>query len=251
MKRIVISCLCVSNLLFALNNNNADSPLSPKNFSVPELNKNQNRKNDEIQDLKNNQFYLGLDKNKVKEVQQKDKINKHVLDKFDNISINQKPVVKSISSQDAIALHPYFTTTLLLPKGSVVSYATGKMFQDIKHSQNMVTVDIPNDFDRGNLVIVYTLANKNRVLNVMAKRFDKKEIRREVLNTMYSYRLQPDLSDLEVLQAYVKEYRKYPTKKYSYLYVGDITYRIVQDNTYGTVFFKGKKYRVENGIVGK
>ncbi|RXI43416.1 hypothetical protein CRU99_07735 [Malaciobacter mytili] len=249
MKRVIYLLICLNILLFARNNNESSSPLKPENFSMPDLKKSGNK--NMINDLKVNEFYLNIDPQKLKEVQKKDKFNKHLLDKFDNISINQKPVVKSISSQDSISMHPYFTTVILLPKGSVVSFARGKMFEKILHDQNMVTIEIPNNFDRGNLVIVYSEKEQNKVLNIMVKRFDKTDIKKEVLNTVYSYRNTETLSDIEVLQAYVKQNRKYPNNEYNYLYIGDIAYRIVLDNKYGNVFVNGNKYRVENGIVRK
>lgn len=245
-----MSFFCIASLYAREGSATTDSPLKPENFSIPETDKN-NRNADKVDDLKVNEFYLNIDSKSLKEVQSKHKENKHLLDGFDNISINQKPVVKSISSTDTIAMHPYFTTTILLPKGSVISYASGKMFNSIKHSQNMLTVDIANDFDRGNLVVVYSEKEQNKILNVLVKKFDKNEIKSEVLNTVYSYVNVPELSNIEVIQAFIKEYGRYPQKKYEYLYVGDMVYRIVTDDKYGDVFVKGKKYRIDRDIVQK
>ncbi len=250
MKKILIFCL-LSISLFALEKGSQTSPLSPSNFSLPEEKSARTKSKENIDDLKINKFYLDINPNKMKQVQKKDKSNTHLLDKFDNISVNQKPVVKSISSQESIAIHPYYTTTILLPKGSVISFARGKMFEKILFDQNMLTIDVANNFDRGNLVIVYSQKEQNKILNLMVKRFDKNEIRSEVLNTVYSYQDIKPMSDIEVIQAYVKEYKKYPTEKYNYLYIADTVYRIVKDNDYGNIFVNGNKYRIDNGIVYK
>jgi len=251
LKKIVILCLCISYALLARNTSDSNSPLKPSNFTLPDTEVKRSKKAKKNKDLEVNKFYLNMNSNKLKQVQNKDKRNKHVLDKFDNITINQKPVIKSISSQDTISVHPYFTTTILLPKGSVISFARGKMFDEILHDQNMLTIDVKNNFDRGNLVIVYSEKEQNKILNLMVKRFDKREIKREVLNTVYSYRNFEPLSDMDVIQAYIKEYKKYPNDKFNYLYVADVVYRIVKDNDYGNVFINGNKYRVDNGIVYK
>lgn len=251
MKKIIILSLCFTALLLARNTRSDDSPLKPSNFSLPEEQKTRNRSAKQLNDLNINKFYLNIDSNKMKEVQKRDKSNKHLLDKFDNITINQKPVIKSITSQESISIHPYFTTTILLPKGSLISFARGKMFDKILFDQNMLTIDVNNDFDRGNLVIVYSEKEQNKILNLMVKRFDKNEIKRDVLNTVYSYQNYTPLTDVEVIQTYVKEYKKYPTEKYNYLYVADVVYRIVLDNDYGNVFVKGNKYRVDNSLVYK
>ena len=42
-----------------------------------------------------------------------------------------------------------------------------------------------------------------------------------------------------------------PKQKYSYIQINDITYRIVEDEEYGKVFIKGKKYRVDNNTIYK
>lgn len=251
MKNILIFCLCFSSIILARNVEVSNSPLKPSNFNLPEDKQIRGRSNEKIDDLNINKFYLNIDSQKVKEVQTKDKSNKHLLDKFDNITINQKPVVKSITSQDAISIHPYFTTTILLPKGSIISFARGKRFEKILFDQNMLTVDVDNSFDRGNLVIVYSEKNQNKILNLMVKRFDKSEIKKEVLNTVYSYKNYKPLTDVEVIQAYIKEYNSFPMKKFNYLYVADVVYRIVLDNEYGNVFVNGNKYRVDNGLVHK
>ena len=251
MKKIIIISLCITSLLLARSTREDDNPLKPSNFSLTEEKKTRGRSENKLDDLNVNKFYLNIDSNKMKEVQYKDKSNKHVLDKFDNITINQKPVIKSIGSQESISIHPYFTTTILLPKGSVISFARGKRFEKILFDQNMLTVDVDNTFDRGNLVIVYSEKEQNKILNLMIKRFDKKEIKKEILNTVYSFQSLKPLSDVEVIQAYVKEYKKYPSEKFNYLYVADVVYRIVLDNDYGNVFVKGNKYRVDNGLIYK
>lgn len=247
MKKIALLCLFCIVLLYS-REATSSSPLQPENFTIPETN---NKSKNSTDDLKINEFYLNIDPKSLKEVQGKHKENKHLLDSFDSVSVNQKPVIKSISSTDTIAMHPYFTTTILLPKGSVISYASGKMFNSIKHAQNMLTVDIANDFDRGNLVIVYSQKEQNKILNILVKKFDKNEIKSEVLNTVYSYVEVLELSNIEILQAFVKEYGRYPEKKHEYLYAGDMVYRIVTDDKYGDVFVKGKKYRIDREIIQK
>jgi hypothetical protein len=251
MKKVcLVVCLFIGSL-YAKGYSKGDSgPLSPVNFQNP-LEKTKGQSREKIEDLKINKFYLNMDAQKLKEVQQKDKKNKHALDMFDRVKINQKPAIRSISSHKAISMHPYYITTVLLPLGSKITSAQGKRFKNINFIENVMTIEVNNDFDRGNIVVLYAHNKQNKYLNIMVNRFDLAEIKRDVLDLTYVYRDIQEYTDLEIIQKYQEVYGVLPSKKYSYLYVGDIAYRIVKDVQHGNIFIKGNKYRVDNGIVYK
>ena len=54
-----------------------------------------------------------------------------------------------------------------------------------------------------------------------------------------------------MVNAYIKQNGSLPKQKYSYIQINDVSYRIVEDDKYGSVFIKGKKYRVDNNVIYK
>lgn len=245
----LILCLCLINVFARSYGNDNENAIDPKNFIVP-MEKGKIDK-EEIEDLKINKFYLEMDKEKLKEVQQTDKKNLHALDQFNDIKINQKPAIRSISSHKAIAMHPYYITTIMLPIGSNITNVQGKRFKKISFVENVMTIEVENSFDRGNIVVLYSLNKQNKYLNIMVNRFDLNEIKKDTLDLTYVFRDIPEWTDLEIIQKYQEIYGTFPNKKYSYLYIGDIAYRIVKDKNNGNIFIKGNKYRVDSGMVYK
>ena len=57
--------------------------------------------------------------------------------------------------------------------------------------------------------------DRNQILNILARRYEKRED--EKLNLLISYEDKRKLEDLEVIDAYVREYKSYPTNKYNYI----------------------------------
>lgn len=248
MKRKLLflaSCMLFVSSAFANQN-----PLEPKNFVTPDVsNKNQNQ---DIEDLKSNEFRLNLTPEDIKKTQDKDKEIREAFDKFSQKEINYKPVIRPISSMDTITLHPYFTFSILLPSGSVINHIDSSTpMAVLKYENNAVLIRPNRDFkisNTANIVILYKLNDTNQILNILATFYEKNE-EMDKLNLVYSYVNHKKLDDLEVIQAYIKEHNSYPKNKYSYLQINDITYRIVEDNQYGTVFINNKKYRVDNNTI--
>lgn len=273
MKKFVLFFFAISFMFGASSSeNNTGSPLSPENFIAPTLselkaqeqaqqsqtsNRNNNRNNkqnnslEELTDLKKNQFYLNLDKEKIKEVQDKDKEIQEAFDGFSQKEINYKPMIRPISSMDSISLHPYFTTTLLLPSGSIIAHIDSSVpMAVLKYENNAIMIRPNSNFRVANLTIIYKLEDKNQVLNILATFYEKnKEL--DKLNLVYAYSNIQKLDDLEVINAYIRENGKFPTKKHSYIQINDVTYRIVEDDKYGNIFVNQKKYRVDNNTIYK
>lgn len=241
MKRLVLFVLFLSFL-------NAQSPLDPKNFSMPSKKELQNNK--DIEDLKTNNFYLNLDESEINETLSQDRNIREAFDGFSQREINYKPVIRPIASMDTISLHPYFTFTLLLPAGSVISHIDSSVAMAVlKYENNAVLIRANADFQISNLTILYKLNNKNQVLNILANKYEK--INGEKLNLLYQYENNQKLDKMQVLHTYIKEYGNYPTQKYSYIDIGGVTYRIVEDNKYGDIFLRGKLYRIDNNVIHK
>lgn len=241
-------------VVFGFSFSNAN-PLEPKNFVAPnkqELMQQQAQgQKEDIADLKTNEFYLNLDPEDIKSVQDKDQEIREAFDGFSQKEINYKPIIRPIASMDSISLHPYFTFSLLLPAGSIISHIDSSQGMAVlKYENNAVMIRPNSDFKVANITILYKLNDKNQILNILATFYQKnKEL--DKLNLVYAYENTPKLDDLEVIQAYVREHKGLPKQKYSYIQINDVSYRIVEDNDYGNVFINNKKYRVDNNTIYK
>lgn len=199
------------------------------------------------QDLRIKKFFLDIPKNKdlAKEAIENDKESREILDRFDDVIINSKPEVRAISSQDSILIHPYFTTTILLPSGSVISYVDSSGESEVlKFDQNALMFRPKKSFETANLSILYSKDNQNYAMNILLNRYHRGKDNQ--LNLIISYVDKPKLSPLEVLYAYFRENGEYPTKEFSYIRIDDIYYRIVLDDKNGYINIGNKKYRVDN-----
>lgn len=246
MKKVWLFIFCFS-FMYA-------NPLEPKNFIAPtqeSIKQSQNGKQEDLEDLKTNEFYLNLNVDDIKEVQNKDKEIREAFDGFSQKEINYKPVIRPIASMDSISLHPYFTFSLLLPAGSVISHIdSSSPMAVLKFENNAVMIRPNSDFKVANITILYKLEEKNHILNILATFYEKnKEL--DKLNLVYAFENTPKLNDLAVIEAYVKEHNSLPKQKYSYIQIDDISYRIVEDEKYGNIFIDNKKYRVDNNTIYK
>ena len=166
MRKIILVSALAAMTLFAANDKDAN-PLSPQNFRP--LNEMENLNDNGVtNDLKIKKFYLDIDKDEVKEVQKRDKDLKEIFDEFDESIVNYKPFVKPISTVDKITTHPYFTTTILLPAGSVISSIDMSIEPiTLKYEQNTILLRVKNDFRIANLTAIYSLDKKNYVANFL------------------------------------------------------------------------------------
>ena len=235
-------------LLFCFGFANSN-PLQPQSFKpLSEVEIAQQKKGG-VNDLEIKKFYLDIDPNEIKDVQKKDKELKETFDRFDDALVNYKPIIRPISTMDQIMAHPYFTTTLLLPKGSEISFVDmSSEMEVLKWDQNTILLRPKKDFTIANLTIIYTLGDKNYVLNALVKHYERKHTE-DRLNLIYSYRDVEKVDDLEVVQIYAKVYGELPKKQYNYVYIDDILYRIIEDEKFGKVMISGKKFRVDTGTI--
>lgn len=231
------------------------SPLSPSNFTVPDLTPRQSadgEKSEKLQldDLILNNYYLNMTPEEIQSVQKNDKRVKEALYQFSQKEINYKPVIRPIASMDTIMMHPYFTFTLLLPAGSVISYIDSSVEMAVlKHEGNLILIRPKTDFDIANLTIVYKLNDTNRVFSILAERYTIE--RGEKLNSIVSYLDIKKRDGLEVINTFYKQNGAFPSQKYSYIKIDDIDYRIVEDAKYGNISINNKFYRVDNNVIHK
>jgi hypothetical protein len=225
-------------------------PLSPQNFKpltdVEVAQQQQQGTNSNEFAIK--KFYLDINPNEIKNVQQKDKEIRETFDRFDDKLVNYKPIIRPIMSMDTVYVHPYVATTLLLPAGSEISHVdTSITLATLKWQQNTIIFRPHSDFETATLTVIYSLDGKNYVFSIVAKRYEKGED--EKLNIIYAYRDVKTLDSLEVIDIFAKVYGHLPNDDYNYIYIDDILYRIVKDEKFGTVMIDRKKYRVETGTI--
>jgi hypothetical protein len=244
MKKIVLAAALCSSMLLAVQNNTENEMFSPETLKA--LNEKE-AATKTPEDLKQNNFYLNINPQDIKRLQEKDKTIQEHLDKFDGAILNYKPVIRPMMTNDEIQVHPYFSTTILLPVGANISYADISITPEIlKAEQNTVLIRIKKDFEIGNLTLIYKIGDTNYVMNIMLKRYDRSKTD-EKLSLVYSYEKINKKNDLEVINAFVKTNGKYPNKAINYIWLDGITYRIILDNKNGNVMINNKKYLVDIG----
>lgn len=223
-----------------------NNPLDPQNFrslTDQEILNQSGAGND----LKIKNFYMNLDENEIKEVQKRNQELKEIFDQFDENLVNYKPLTKPISTMDKITTHPYFTTTILLPTGSVISSIDMSVEPiTLKFEQNTILLRVKKDFTIANLAVIYSLDKKNYVANFLVEKYDRSKSD-EKLNIVIEYKNIQKRDDLEVLSTYMKTYGDCPKEKYSYILIDGISYRIIKDNKNGNLFVNNEKYRVDIG----
>jgi hypothetical protein len=243
MKRIVLAA-ALSSMLFAVQNSSENEMFSPETLKALNEKEAVTKTPD---DLKQNNFYLNINPKDIKKLQEKDKVIQEHLDKFDGAILNYKPVIRPIMTNDEIQVHPYFSTTILLPVGANISYPDISIPPEIlKAEQNTVIIRMKKDFEIGNLTLIYKIGDTNYVMNIMLKRYDRSKTD-EKLSLVYSYEKINKKNDLEVINAFVKTNGKYPNKAINYIWLDGITYRIILDNKNGNVMINNKKYLVDIG----
>ena len=243
MKKIVLAA-ALSSMLFAVQNNSDNEMFSPETLKTLNEKEAVAKTPD---DLKQNNFYLNINPKDIKKLQKKDKVIQEHLDKFDGAILNYKPVIRPIMTNDEIQVHPYFSTTILLPVGANISYPDISIEPAIlKAEQNTVIIRMKKDFEIGNLTLLYKIDNVNYVMNIMLKRYERSKTD-EKLSLVYSYQKLNQKNDLEVINAFVKTNGKYPSKAINYIWLDGITYRIILDNKNGNLMINNKKYLVDIG----
>lgn len=247
LKKITMVIPIIATSLFGAKGGQ-ESPLSPENFTQPTIQESKQGK--DLEDLRKNQFYLDMNTDDVKTLQKRDRELKDALYQFSQKEINYKPVIRPLASMDTIQLHPYFTHTILLPQGSVISYVDSSVEMAVlKFENNMLMLRPKSDFDIANLTIIYKLKDKNQVLNLLAERYSVEQ--GEKLNQVITYQDIVKRDPLEVINAYFRENGKLPDKNYNFIKIDGVDYRIVRDDKYGNITVQGKTYRVDNNIIFK
>lgn len=223
------------------------NPLDPMNFRPLTEQEVLNSQEAQTSDLKIKKFYLDIKDKEIKNIKKKDEELTYLFDDFDETLLNYKPIQKPISTIDRIMTHPYFTTTILLPSGAVISSVDMSVEPiTLKYEQNTILLRVKKDFKISNMTIIYSLEKKNYVANFIVEKYDRQKTD-EKLNLVFDFQNVKRRDDFEVINLYVKTYGAYPKEDYNYIEIDGITYRIIKDNKFGNLNVGNTKYRVDTG----
>lgn len=223
------------------------NPLDPMNFRPLTEQEVLNSQEAQTSDLKIKKFYLDIKDKEIKNIKKKDEELTYLFDDFDETLLNYKPIQKPISTIDRIMTHPYFTTTILLPNGAVISSVDMSVEPiTLKYEQNTILLRVKKDFKISNMTIIYSLEKKNYVANFIVEKYDRQKTD-EKLNLVFDFQNVKRRDDFEVINLYVKTYGAYPKEDYNYIEIDGITYRIIKDNKFGNLNVGNTKYRVDTG----
>ena len=207
-------------------------------------------------DLNLNRAYLELFYNKddIRRIRSQSETIDKELDGTAELSESFKPLEKTVQTIDKIYLHPKRSVTLMLPVGSQVTRISptfdAKFIEfDEAHPTNIFTILSMPAFMSGDLTVYYSINGKNYVMKVICEKYGQTKDQTQVYHSVIAYRDAVNLSAFEVMAAYKKEYSVYPNRQYSFITIGGIAYKIIEDEQYGTLTVpNGKKYRIETQV---
>lgn len=182
-----------------------------------------------------------------------DDVNKHFLE-IQKINESTVPLVKPLRTIDNVYIHPSKSTTILLPPGSKIESAfstLGYVDLHIQSGLNMIDLTAKDQFVSDSAIIVFNLNGKNFIMKLLLSKYEQLSNHRNQFYSIISYYQPKKQSDIDVLMAYKKEYGNYPKKKYSFINLDGITYKITRDNKYGNIKIENLKYRIETRIVNE
>lgn len=146
---------------------------------------------------------------------------------------------RQLRDVDSIALHPQFLTTIRLPVDTEIVFVQASQdFKQINTTANMLILQPNANFLDGNIFISYKNKNKNFALNLIAKRYNKRE-GALVLNHSYFYDI--GTNDVDILRIYERLngdralLALTQNGDYDTIMINNITYFIIRDDKLGKI----------------
>jgi len=186
------------------------------------------------------------------------------------------PITRLIRAVDSIGVSPTYITTIMLPPNmKIVNVQASFSAQILEFHKNMLRFRPNEKFVTGNIIITMTDNSKNYTMTIFVNRYfqkdckinknsyickritgeysDSKDSKRykytyDNLSAMYVYKNPIKVDSLNAMALYEKlKGRLHLVREQDYVmfnYRG-ITYKIIKDNKFGDVYYRGNKYRVE------
>lgn len=207
-------------------------------------------------DLNLNKAYLELYYNKddIRSIRNKSEIIDRELEGTAELSESFHPLEKTLQTVDKIYLHPKRSVTVMLPAKVKITHITPTFdtkfieFDEEKPSNIFTILSMPA-FVSGDLTVYYVIGEKNFVMKIICEKYSQSKDSFQTYHSVISYKETKQLEPFEIMEAYEKEYGAYPSRQYSFITVGGIAYKIIEDSQYGKLTApNGKKYRIETQI---
>jgi len=197
----------------------------------------------------------------------KDRMNnfKKMLSGTLDMEILLKPIIKPLKTIDLLYLHSSYFTTIILPEGMVIDSAIPSfvMSEKIKFSENILYIKPDNDFLNGNILITYSDGKQNYHLNIMVKNYETENCEyssdkqqylcsENAFGAVYAYHYEVNVDDIDILFAYSdvkRDNMKYLKENgYDAVVFNGVTYYIILDQEFGSIYYKGSKYRISRSM---
>jgi len=206
-------------------------------------------------------FKMNVKKEEYEEIlEKKDKFRK-ILNSTLGMEILQKPTVKQIKTIDMIYIHPSYISTIILPEGSEISFAKASFVtpEAIFFDKNVLNIRPEKNFLNGNVIVYYTKERKNYHLNLILKNYRTAtcivdEIKKEFIcqnsgfSLVYDYEKEKKKDDIDILFAYAdlvnNNMGELNERGFAKVIYENELYYIIRDEKFGSIFYKGGKYRV-------
>lgn len=207
-------------------------------------------------DLNLNKAYLDLfyNKERIREIRAKSETIDKELEGTADLAESFKPLEKSITTVDKLFLHPKRSVTVILPEGAKITYLaptfSAKFIEyDKENPKNLFNILPMPAFTSGDITIFYTIGDKNFILKLVCEKYLQLESSSKMYYGVVVYKDYKTLSAFDVMEAYRKEYSRYPLEHYSFITIENVVYKIIQDDKYGVLTApNGKRYRIETNI---
>lgn len=207
-------------------------------------------------DLNLNKAYLDLFymKDDVRRIRGKSEVIDKELDGTGFFSESFKPLEKIVQTVDKIYLHPKRSVTVMLPAGSEITHLTptfsAKFIEyDETRPSNIFTVLSMPSFVSGDVTVYYSIRGKSYIMKLICEKYAQTNDTTQSYYSVIAYKEAPVYEPFDVMEAYKKEYGSYPIRKYSFITLNGMVFKIIEDRDYGSLSVpNGKKYRVEAQI---
>lgn len=210
-----------------------------------------------------------------KEAQVREEDRKLILGEVFDVQILMNPVKRVIRAVDSIGVSPTYITTIYFPQNmKIVNIQASFSTQILEYHQNMMRFRPKTDFYTGNMIITMTDGSKNYAMTIFVNKYfqkdclvdknsyvcrritgmfkDSKGTKRykysyDNLASVYMYKNPVKVDPLVAISLYERlkgRLHIVREKDYVEFIYKDISYKIIKDSKFGTVYYRGAKYRV-------
>jgi len=223
-----------------------------------------NSNQQEQSSVERNHFELNIDKEILKDVEEKRADYKGLMDGTYDMDMMAQPIMRPMVSMDSIYVTTKYITTIMFPGDYAVIQAIPSFSSvHFNYSENVITIKPSASFTEGNIFVSMTDGKQNRILTINMRKFTRSLASRNknkglygkntaFVSTMYTYIDKPNVDNITILEAYTTLFGENCGSKFTrdgafdvFTYE-DIPYYVIRDDKFGTLEFDGVNYRIAN-----